>query len=360
MKRIYPDHYHDFHCLAGQCPDTCCKGWQIIIDPDTLTWYRQLDGELGQRVRACLIEEDGEVRFGETDGRCALLTPDGLCALQCAYGEQALCKTCASHPRFIEQYGATEEYTLSISCPEAARLLLARSTPVTFLHDTDSRLPDGYNTLDPDLYHALDTARELVIRLCQDGRFSLCDRMSVLLLFAKRMQALIDDGALSHTPALLTQFSSDAYLHRQRVRLARMRGHSGTFLPLWLLLRNMEHLTNAFPPLLEAALHAQPERAFWEGMHTQSLENLLVYFLFRYFKKAVNDNKLLPRVSACVFHLLSIRQLYFAQPERTQDALIRLCSLYSKEVEHSEENMALLLRALARRTPSTRALLSIL
>ena len=22
-----------FHCTAGDCPDSCCKGWEIVIDP---------------------------------------------------------------------------------------------------------------------------------------------------------------------------------------------------------------------------------------------------------------------------------------------------------------------------------------
>ena len=90
------------------------------------------------------------------------------------------------------------------------------------------------------------------------------------------------------------------------------------------------------------------------------MENLCVYFLFRYFKKAVNDRQLLPRVCACVFHLIAVRQLLGAQEDASQDALIRVCSLYSKEVEHSEDNMALLQRAFSRRALTGRALIRLL
>ena len=31
-----PDFYRDFHCIADRCSDSCCIGWEIDIDPDTL------------------------------------------------------------------------------------------------------------------------------------------------------------------------------------------------------------------------------------------------------------------------------------------------------------------------------------
>lgn len=359
MNLIYPDYYPKFQCLAGACPDTCCKDWQIILDNDTLARYRALPGALGKRVRASLVEEDGETRFAVQDGHCPLLAADGLCDIQRALGESALCRTCGSHPRFSEIYGLTEEQSLSLSCPAAARLLLERSTPVRLERGEDDRPLDGYNDLDPDLYRALDRARGFAIRLVQDRRLPLPDRLALLLLFAKRMQGLLDEDRCDLTDRLLSQLSSDAYLHRQRTRLSRLRGCRGSFMPLWLLLRNMEHLTSRFPALLEAALHAAPPRDFWRAYGAQA-ENLCVYFLFRYFKKAVNDRQLLPRVCACVFHLLAVRQLFAAQEENSLDALIRVCSLYSKEVEHSEENLAMLQRAFARRALTGRALIRLL
>ena len=359
MNLIYPDYYPKFQCLAGACPDTCCKDWQIILDPDTLARYRALPGEFGERVRASLVEEDGETRFAVQDGHCPLLAADGLCDIQRALGEDALCRTCGSHPRFSEIYGLTEEQSLSISCPAAARLLLDRSTPVRLERGEDDRPLDGLNDLDPALYRALDRARSFAIRLVQDRRLPLPDRLALLLLFAKRMQGLLDEDRCDRAGRLIAQFSSDAYLHRQRTRLSRLRGCRGSFMPLWLLLRNMEHLTQRFPALLEAALHTAPPRDFWRSYGTQ-MENLCVYFLFRYFKKAVNDRQLLPRVYACVFHLLAVRQLFAAQEENSLDALIRVCSLYSKEVEHSEENLALLQRTFARRALTGRALIRLL
>ena len=32
MKQVSLDYTEDFSCLAGSCPDTCCKDWEIILD----------------------------------------------------------------------------------------------------------------------------------------------------------------------------------------------------------------------------------------------------------------------------------------------------------------------------------------
>ena len=112
MKHAQFDYVNQFHCLAGDCPDTCCKDWQIILDEDALARYRAMPGPLGEQVRAALVTENGETRFREEGGRCVLLRDDGLCPIQAAYGAEALCRTCYTHPRFTEEYGQTAELTL--------------------------------------------------------------------------------------------------------------------------------------------------------------------------------------------------------------------------------------------------------
>lgn len=32
MQITKPTFYKEFSCIAGACPDTCCAGWQIMID----------------------------------------------------------------------------------------------------------------------------------------------------------------------------------------------------------------------------------------------------------------------------------------------------------------------------------------
>ena len=122
MKQVSLDYTEDFSCLAGSCPDTCCKDWEIILDEDAISRYQKMPGVLGEQVRAAMTQTDeGETMWRLENGHCALLREDGLCPIQCTYGEAALCRTCRAHPRFYEEYGATRELTLSASCPAAPR-----------------------------------------------------------------------------------------------------------------------------------------------------------------------------------------------------------------------------------------------
>ena len=49
-----PSYYEKFHCIADQCKDNCCYGWEIDIDSRTAGRYRSLsqsDSPLARRLR---------------------------------------------------------------------------------------------------------------------------------------------------------------------------------------------------------------------------------------------------------------------------------------------------------------------
>ena len=41
MKYYLPDYYEEFKCIAQKCKHSCCVGWEIDIDDDTLAYYNQ-------------------------------------------------------------------------------------------------------------------------------------------------------------------------------------------------------------------------------------------------------------------------------------------------------------------------------
>ena len=51
MRYLKPHFYDKFVCTAGDCPDTCCAGWQIMIDEASLDRYGKETGEFGTRLR---------------------------------------------------------------------------------------------------------------------------------------------------------------------------------------------------------------------------------------------------------------------------------------------------------------------
>ena len=57
MNIYVPEYYASFRCIASRCGHTCCAGWEIDIDGESLARYDRLPGEFGERVRRCVSRE---------------------------------------------------------------------------------------------------------------------------------------------------------------------------------------------------------------------------------------------------------------------------------------------------------------
>ena len=107
MRYLKPHFYDKFVCTAGDCPDTCCAGWQIMIDEDSLEKYKSVQGEFGKRLHNSINWE--EECFCQNDRRCAFLNDGNLCDLYKALGPDALCDTCRLYPRHTEEFEGLRE-----------------------------------------------------------------------------------------------------------------------------------------------------------------------------------------------------------------------------------------------------------
>lgn len=134
-----PDYYDKFKCIAERCSDSCCIGWEIDIDPDTLKIYQGEDGELGKKLKKNI--KDGSFILTE-DERCPFLKADGLCELICRKGEGYLCEICAEHPRYYEYCGEHLDMGIGLCCEEACRLLFCDSAALTFITKGEGELDE--------------------------------------------------------------------------------------------------------------------------------------------------------------------------------------------------------------------------
>lgn len=331
MRTCVPDYFEQFHCLAGSCPDTCCGQWEIVVDPAAKERYLSVKGPLGEKIRAALTQIDGEDCMALEHGRCPLLTERGLCPIVTQLGEEFLSTTCHTHPRFTEIYGGYQETMLSVSCPEAARLLLERQEPLAFVTRTDDTPPEPTD-LDAELFFLLLTGRETAFALVQDRTRLLADRLALLLCFARRLDDCLDRP---RTARALTRLYRDRdYQNRQLTRICRLR-RWGTMTENRQLLKAMEHLTDEFPAQLDRLEKPDLER------DAVALEQLTVYFLFRWWLKAACNGYLWRQAAAAVVSVLAVSAL-----RRTMGSVSLAARLYSKEVEHSAENLDLLRRSM--------------
>ncbi len=123
MTEVFPNYYGKFKCIADKCKHSCCIGWEIDIDDDTMELYNSLDGEFARKIRAN-IEGDVPHFILKDDDRCPFLNKDGLCDIICELGDGAICDICYLHPRFSNFYEDFTETGLGLCCEDAVRTIL--------------------------------------------------------------------------------------------------------------------------------------------------------------------------------------------------------------------------------------------
>ena len=179
MLYSIPDYYKEFVCTADQCEDTCCAGWQIMVDRKSLDRYHCVRGAFKKDLRRGINWKEGTFRQSK-EKRCAFLDEDNLCRMYKNLGEKSLCRTCRLYPRHIEEFENVREITLSVSCPEVAKLLLKKEEPVRFL-SYEKEGEETYEEFDYLLYSMLADAREVMIGIAQNRDKPLGERILLVL-----------------------------------------------------------------------------------------------------------------------------------------------------------------------------------
>lgn len=82
--------------------------------------------------------------------------------------------------------------TLSVSCPEVARILLGKKEPVRFL-TYESNKEEEYDDFDPFLYSKLVDARKVMIDILQDRSKKLNLSVGLVLSIAHDLQVRIKE-----------------------------------------------------------------------------------------------------------------------------------------------------------------------
>ena len=315
MQIFEPAYYRQFVCLAGSCPDSCCKEWKVEIDETSAAYYRSLPGTLGERLREVMRDDPqwGTVMTIE-NGRCPMWRDDGLCRIQAELGHDALCKTCRSFPRLCHDYGSFQELGLELSCPEAARLILNSEYKPHLVKEVPGGDTPDY---DEDAMSVLLETRNDALALINDTNFSVPQMLTLLLYFGYQVQNLLDGV---ETPA----FDAQSILE-SAPSFAQSNGENDVLA----FLAGLEILTPEWQTQLNAHLCPIP----W----CDAFRNLARYFVERYWLQAVSDYDIVSRTKLAVISCVAIH-LAGGDPLRT-------AQLYSKEIENSDENVEAILSA---------------
>ena len=358
MEIRVPHYYRKFQCTADKCPDTCCAGWQIVIDEKTLEKYHTYEGAFGNRLANSIDWREGVFKQYE-DKRCAFLDENNLCDICTEAGPEMFCRTCKSYPRHFEEFENVREISLAMSCPEAAKLILASKEPVSFVTVEKKYKEDIYEDFDFLLYSKLVDAREIIFEILQDRTKPVRERMAMVLAFTHDLQARVYRG---HTMAMEDVFAryTKANVKERFVKYLeeyRSLPKEGIQFKQEMLKQfsKLEVLRESWPELLERTLknteEAELEKLWWAEDGDADLEiiaeHLMIYFIFTYFCGAVYDEEVHSKMKFAVIGTLMVLETAKAlwAEEGMQSkmaAVLEAAKRYSREVEHSDENIELL------------------
>lgn len=365
MKYLTLDFFNDFACIGGACPNTCCAGWSISADSDSVSYYKSITGSFGDKLKENLLVHNGNTFFRSAEIKCPFLTAENLCEIYQKLGKEHMCQTCTDYPRTSHIYGDIVFTSLVLSCPEVARMLINRTSTLEFdfgeLPDADINSKIDTST-DWNLFNTLISGLITSIGLLQNRTYSLTTRMGLLFLFNQTLQTYLDNQgdaqaiiASYSDPVMLATFSESSEIKSPNFskRISDFtnifrhwekfenRHHLNPFC------KDCEHFINLFLSAPEELLSNPLLSTVTESQFDIQYENYCVYYLFRYYMNAYKSRNLTTELSRLAT-LLNFQQcillscMFTRHVSATTDLQSEIFSATSRFFEHCPKNLELL------------------
>ncbi len=299
MKLYAPAYYQNFTCIADKCRHSCCVGWEIDVDENTMQVYDTLTDGYGQAIKDSIdMEDTPHFRLCEGD-RCPHLDASGLCNIITHLGEGYLCHICREHPRFYNDTNDGKEVGLGMACEEACRLILSTGNYGDMVEIGEL---DG--EVDPIDFDVLPH-REQIYSILSDHS----------LPYAERLRIIADTYGVS-----LSDKSDDKWRD---------------------LLGSLEYLNDGHRVLFSSYASALSSP---EGLEIY-LERALAYFIYRHTATAWDEDDFRAAVGFALFCERLIASVASAAGVNDLTGLIEVARVVSEELEYSEENTEALKKA---------------
>ena len=373
MLYVRPNYYNRFKCVADRCEATCCAGWQIVIDEEARKRYKFEDRAYGEVLRKGIDWEEG-VFLQDSHKRCAFLQENNLCEMYQQLGEESLCFTCANYPRHVEEFENLREITLTISCPEVARILLEQKEPVTFVEEETEAEEEEFEEFDPFFFSYLEDARKIMIAILQNRSLSVTVRVALVQSMAEEMQEILEECDLFDLADVFETYEEEENL-AEVVRKAEQElnvfydNREEVFLrsqAVFGRLYELEQLSDDWEDYLgkcRTTLYGEGPQAYHDiqekfkvywmqepfaGVSMDIiLEQLMVYFVAAYFCGAVYDDNVIGKIRMSVDSVTILYEMFMAKWIEQEGHLSvkdiqRILYRYSRELEHSDVNLGIM------------------
>lgn len=306
-----PEYYDKFNCIASACTDSCCRsGWEIPLDDETFEFYKGFKGlEIEKNVED---GTDGDRIFKlKPNKECVYLDDNGLCRLHIATGGR-LGEICDKYPRFFEEFDGFCESGISVSCPEARRIVLAASKS-----DYDTVCMGG-DCSDDELLNYLIDARRTAFDIVFGSKTSE-EAAERLLVFGALLQDGIDFGDLiAVDESELNSFTPSG--SKPLIELCRF------------ILDETEILYDDWKNSLLSFVEGKNSVA---DVSEDKKKSYLAYLIYRFFLKAINRED--------IFSVCELIYMAFALSTELSIGFDKAVGLFAKEIEHDCVNFDMIL-----------------
>lgn len=407
QKRVTlaPSYFEKFSCIGPQCEDTCCQGWKVSIDHKTYKKYKNLtDKKVSERikthikrVRSNANEQNYAVIVMNEENMCPFLNENKLCEIQYHYGEGYLSNVCSMYPRAMNMVDTTIEKSLTLSCPEVARLALLNPDGIEFnegLEEMENRVLISNqlktdNISHPTLKYLWDF-RIFIIELLQNRSYKLEDRLIILGIFLDKAQQSIDEKRYDDLPQLIASYRNlvESGMLRESLKeiptsyeiqlqlskyLVDLRVSLGVNQPVYLqcvqeTLEGIQFADNKSISELSQSYQEAFQMYYVPFMtsHEYILENYLVHYVFRYlFPLGSDPERLYDEYVRLVLHFAMIKlhligMAGFHKQIFGLDHVIRAIYSFGRVVEHAPLYLIRLTEMLHKRDQTSLAHMAIL
>ena len=289
MRILAPSYYADFVCKADKCQSSCCIGWRVGVDEESLLRFRDMTGKIGEDIRKSLAcDGDGAYITLASDGRCPHLLPSGLCRIISELGQDAVPEICREHPRFYNMTEHGLEVGLGASCEAAAELIICGA-------DYSALIEVGNAEGDAEAFQYSPTAERSEV-------FSLLEKSES---FTAACDALIGRFAPDFCHAELSDFCE--------------------------CFTELEYTSEMSHRLFTSLGDTKVSRLSLE------LRNFLAYLVYRHVTPAENSDDFRARLAFAILGARAVEALTVSHGD-TREALLEFARIFSLEIEYSEDN----------------------
>lgn len=202
---LFPRYVGHFRCIGADCEATCCSGWDISLDQATAEAYthpqkhhlpartKRLENKIriqkptpSRECYAKMVNDPGTNDCPGLDG--------GWCAIQRDFGEDKLANTCFDYPRYTRNLQGNIEQTMTLSCPEAARLALLQADAFDFAEGEIVLRPETVSLIGEKWGISLDEMNEIRIfcfQLMRSEGLQVWEKLVVLGAFCRELDRVI-------------------------------------------------------------------------------------------------------------------------------------------------------------------------